>query len=606
MVYLKKRCKLFVFLLSLLKCIKTFINRIRLTNFSLQYRILASFIMLIFIPTIFVLLFIYNIYLNFMSEKVRTYAYETTKEINQNIDSNLKVYTNLTMQIYSNKDIIENMEKSYKDLSEQLEIEKSIRNVLRNLINYDKYVVSSYLISSDGTKYTDGMEFPDIDDRLKYLKIIAEKSDGRVEWVPSEKMKSTFGKDFFIFNAVREIKTSDGTKVGSLMLMLRDDFFEDLYKDINFGNNAKSFIISNDMVVVSSIDKTLNRKRLDDDYLRRVIAMKKGSFINVIDNIRYLVVFSTSDISNWTFVSLIPINELLKEVLGVKNVILLIIILFTTFILILSFIFSSRIAMPVKKLVNAIKQVEEGHFDVSIETRNNDEIGNLSRSFVSMVDKIHGLIRDVKEKEKLKSRAELAALQSQINPHFMYNTLNSIKWIAILNKQENIKNMVSALIDLLKNAAKNNQDVITIRDEIELLKSYTFIQGVRFTNFKTIYNVEKEVMDYKIMKFTLQPIVENSILHGFGKIDRLGEIIISISKLDEKRLHIEIKDNGLGINEKVIGDLLEKEEAAHYNKMGLTNVNYRIKLNYGEDYGLKILSKLGEGTKVELTLPIIQ
>lgn len=124
---------------------------------------------------------------------MKVYTYQIVKEINKNIDSNLKIYTNLTMQIYSNKDIIENMEKVHKDLNEQLEIERTLRDILRSHINYDKYIMSSCLITSDGTGYMDGQEFPDIGERLRLLEKESQKGAGRVRWVPSEKLKSSFG-----------------------------------------------------------------------------------------------------------------------------------------------------------------------------------------------------------------------------------------------------------------------------------------------------------------------------------------------------------------------------------------------------------------------------
>lgn len=576
------------------------------SNSGLQQKILLFFIVVIFIPTVILLVFIYNMYLQFMKEKIQLYTHQMVKEINNNIDSNLKIYSRLTLQIYANKEIIENMKKEHRDFNEQFEIEKTIRAVLRSLISADRYVASAYLITSDHTKYVDGIEFPGLDEEFEKYDRIASKAGGRIVWLPSKEHKDYFGKDYHIFMAVREIKSYDGTRVGTLILVLREEFFADIYKEVYFGENVNSMILTSDLFIVSSMNKDLIGEELSGEgYLQKIARIEEGTFVQNTGGQDFLVVFSTSQITDWKFVSIIPMKDLLKEVWHVRNIMLLIIVLFIFFLFLLSYLFSQRIIFPLKKLLAGIKRVEEGDLNISIDNKHNDEIGRLSRSFESMLTRVRGLLEEVREKEKLKSQLELDALQSQINPHFMYNTLNSIKWMAIINKQDNIKKMLNALMKMLKMAADTSQELITVKDEIELLKSYIFVQSVRFTNFKTEYHIPEEVLSYKIIKFTLQPIVENSIIHGFGSSDRLGVIRISVRHRDEK-LYIEVKDDGVGIKPEEVDTLLNGENGTRYNKLGIRNVHERIVLHYGPEYGLRIRSQFGEGTTVTVILPVIK
>ena len=520
-------------------------DKIKLLNYRLQYKIIISFVIFIFIPTIVVLLVMYNIYFNFMSEKVQMYNYQLISQINTNIDSKLMIYNNLTRQIYSNKDIIENMKKPYHDPYEKSLIEKSVSDVMLSLINVDKYILSAYVITSDGVVFYNGYGTSVPEEDYSSIEQIALKADGRVVWSPTQKNQVVFNE--LAFSATREIKSQDGSRAGTLVVILKETFFEDLYKNVNLAYKANNFIVSDDLTVVSSMNKDVIGKKLEDKYLQKAVSMKKGSFIEKIGDEENLVVFSTSTITGWTFISTTPVKELLSDVYSIRNILIMILIIFIIFLGFLCYILPRSITMPIEKLSQTIEIVQKGCFTVSVDNTNNDEIGSLSRSFNVMIKKLNELVLEVKEKEKEKSKFELVALQSQINPHFMYNTLNSIKFIAGLNKQTAIKNMVSALINLLKNAAKNNDGLISLEEEMYLLQDYIYIQNIRFGNFNIVYHIPEEYKNYKIIKFTLQPIIENSILHGFSENGMFGEVHIYAFIKDEK-LYIVVRDNGRGMD----------------------------------------------------------
>lgn len=574
-----------------------------LFNFKLQHQIVLYFCIFFILPTIIVLVIMYNIYFNYYSNKVQVYTSQLINQVNTTIDSKLMIYNNITRQIYYNTDIINSLQKISPDPYKKMLIEKSVSDTILSLVNVDKYVLSAYILTAGMDIYYVGYGTPAPEENFSKIKELAARGDGRVVWTPTEKTQSVFND--LAFRALREIKSQDGRRAGTLVLIIKEEFFNDLYQNINFGYRSNNFIVTKNLMLVSSKDKKSIGKRMNQTYLKRVVNEGHGNFITSIEGKKSLVVFSSSSITGWTFVSVIPMKEILKDVYTIRNTIALIMLIFLFFLILLTFMLSRRITNPIKKLSDTMKIVQAGHFDVTIENSNNDEIGSLSRSFNTMIGKVNELIQALKEKEKAKAKAELYALQSQINPHFMYNTLNSIKFMAVLNNQDSIKNMVSSLIALLKNAAKNSDELIQIGQEMELIQNYIYIQSVRFGDFSVNYHIPEELKKHKIMKFTMQPVVENSILHGFGGKNIYGNIDIYV-EANQEQIIIRVRDNGLGMDQETLSGLFSEKAANGYSEMGIKNINDRIKLNYGEKYGIHVRSEEGTGTEVLIHLPLIE
>jgi len=220
-----------------------------------------------------------------------------------------------------------------------------------------------------------------------------------------------------------------------------------------------------------------------------------------------------------------------------------------------------------------------------------------------MLGKISDLMEEVRIKEEAKNNEKMKVLSMQIGPHFIYNTLNSIKWMAAVNKQPNIKKMVESLIKLMVSVTYNTNEEIYLHEEIELIKYYCYIQKVRYMNFDIVYNISEDARNCRVIKFILQPVIENCILYAFsGKAD--GGVI-EISAEVQDMLYITIKDNGSGFDTSILNDV-EKSNKDKPDHIGLQNVIERIHLNYGNNYGLIISSEIGEGTTVTVKLPIIR
>lgn len=348
----------------------------------------------------------------------------------------------------------------------------------------------------------------------------------------------------------------------------------------------------------------------DEKVLNKLSALKnqRGSTILKINGKRLLMVYNTMDQSGWKVVSITPIDLLLKDL----NSILVLTVVVTLVCLVIAFIFSSYtstvLTSPIKQLLNSMEKVKNGNFKDKVDFKYNDEIGMLGAQYNDMVDNINNLIGKVYKLQLKEREAELKALQAQINPHFLYNTLDAIFWKAEKSKQKDISEMVYALSRLFRTTLNKGSEFILVREEREFIEHYLLLQSSRFRERLT-YEVDFDplIQDYSIPKLIFQPFVENSITHGMEAYDRTCHIRLT-GKASGERMVFVIEDNGAGISQTAINELLGKahgEEKAAAPKQGyaISNVDQRLALYYDGDYEINITGSPGEGTRVEIIVP---
>lgn len=330
--------------------------------------------------------------------------------------------------------------------------------------------------------------------------------------------------------------------------------------------------------------------------------------IRTVDGESYLTVPIISELTGWTTIGMAPTKELLREVERIRNQLILITVLVLLAVHVISIVLSKQITKNLKRLHNTMKRVREGQLKARPRIDTEDEVGQLSEMFASMMTHVQELMEETEERGRQKREAEYRALQSQINPHFLYNTLNTINYLAKMQQVPNIAEISSSLVELMRFAVDQKRDLIPIREELGLLKRYLSIQRYRFMDRISVsIDAEEDTMDCLIPKFVLQPIVENALLHGFGASpEREGNITIKSYGRGDSDIVIDITDNGSGIAEDHLAEILGPEYGASGQTgtgIGIRNVNDRIRLAFGESYGLSIVSVPGMMTTVELRLP---
>ena len=276
-------------------------------------------------------------------------------------------------------------------------------------------------------------------------------------------------------------------------------------------------------------------------------------------------------------------------------------------VILLNQLVSASIAMPLKKLNNSVKEWETGNMNPSIYIGGSMEVEHLGCTLRSTVEQIRQLMQDIVVEQEEKRKSELDALQSQINPHFLYNTLDSIVWMIEGERYEDAVFMITQLASLFRISLSRGKTVISVEDELKHARNYMNIQKVRYKNiFEVRFDIDPEILQCCTVKLVVQPLLENAIYYGVECMDGDGEIDVNGYRREDD-IYIEVRDNGLGIPENEVEQLLKENNRVHKrgSGVGLLNVHNRIRLRFGEEYGLEIESEPDEGTTVRIHLPYI-
>lgn len=323
------------------------------------------------------------------------------------------------------------------------------------------------------------------------------------------------------------------------------------------------------------------------------------------DKSDHIIVESRFDRQRWTTYLYMPLSELSAEGDILRQNIYLLAFLMLLFLVIISIYLSSVITRPIKKLMTNILHVEKGQFEQVEDIHSRDEIGLLSTRFNRMSRELKGLVSQIQQEEMKKAAAEIRALQSQINPHFLYNTLGSVKWIASMQQADTIVVMTEALIAMLRYAARAEGSMVSVRKELDNLRNYMTIQQVRYYNrIRMDVFADDTLIEQRMPKLILQPIVENAIFHGLAEKEEDGIVTIRIAR-GENGFIIDVHDNGEGMDEetlRLVKATLAGEED-NGESIGLHNVQRRIQLHYGNRYGIECNSAQGAGTTFRICLP---
>jgi two-component system sensor histidine kinase YesM len=416
---------------------------------------------------------------------------------------------------------------------------------------------------------------------------------------------STVNKKVIVATKILQDKNTK-QQFGVLYITINENVFSKLYSNFpTKGNDI--FMIASDGTIVSSNNKSLIGQK-DEDLLNaaKKINNEKIKYIDIKSKGKnYTVLSNYMPIYDFYLVNRVDTKVALDAMYNI-NEIVIICSLIVAFSVIILFFITRKTTKPLRILVKEMSKVTEGNFKNHINLQGGYEIERLSRSFNFMLDDLNAYIDKLLIAQKKQRQAELSALQMQINPHFIYNTLASIKWLALKGDKEKTSETIDSFISLLQNTISNTSETITVDQEIENLKHYVYINEMRYgEDIKTSFYVMPQCMHYKLPKLILQPFIENAFFHAFNG-DKEGRIHVFISEKNNN-LFCEIVDNGTGIDEEQLSKLNSSIplKNKHFTGIGIKNVDDRIKMLYGNEYGVTIRSELGVGTTVNVSLPVI-
>ena len=320
-----------------------------------------------------------------------------------------------------------------------------------------------------------------------------------------------------------------------------------------------------------------------------------------------LVTVKTISYTGWKLVSVVPMKSFSMGMTGMRNLAVLLVALTVLAAVILNQMVSARISKPLRRLNDSVKEWEAGNMEPDIYIGGSMEVEHLGKTLRSTVAQIRQLMDDIVVEQEEKRKSELDALQSQINPHFLYNTLDSIVWMITGERYDDAVFMITQLASLFRISLSKGKTVISIEDEVKHAKNYMNIQKIRYKNsFEIDFQIEEEVLNGCIVKLVLQPLLENAIYYGMEFMDGEGEIYVRGYRRDND-VYLEVEDNGLGMPEEEAAELLNGKERPHKHGsgVGLVNVHSRLKLRFGEDYGLIVHSCPDEGMMVQIHIPYV-
>ena len=566
-------------------------------NINIKNRFL---IILFSITIIFILLtfFIYQIFFKIQNDMLKNIAADILLQMTTNIENEFDKIKNLSAIIMTDAKIQNDLKSFYlaEDEYKRAVIKTDIDARLNKYLFEEKYLNALYIFDNNGYEFYSRIDLPKFDrETKKELINKAKENNGGNTWFT----KKSIIWPLLSLRTIREYEDLSLKTLGTLVIGIDIDSIIESAVNSSLYYDIELAVLLGDIVYLS--DKNFNVNEI-------VNAAKYSDGANIINinKKKYLVNKMKSSSDEWNYLSIFPYHEILK-ILYLVNIFLFIVYLFI-FILIAYFgiKFTKSITNPIEYLANVMKRVEDNKFDIKnyniLEYKKVDEIGVLYKEFKIMLEKIDNLINENYKKQIISKDAQYRALQAQINPHFLYNTLESINWIAKVNNQDKIARMVKSLGNLLR-VSINSKVIFTIKEQIDLLNDYISIQRVRYEERLNANIVSSdEVYSYGIPKLIIQPIVENSIKYGLEVLTGNCDIKVTIAKKKES-IEIIVSDNGPGMKKDFIKKLIKGKIEPKGSGIGFKNIYDRLMMIYRKKFSIKIESEEQKGTSVIITIP---
>ncbi|WP_334074309.1 cache domain-containing sensor histidine kinase [Paenibacillus sp. A14] len=408
-----------------------------------------------------------------------------------------------------------------------------------------------------------------------------------------------------VFTVMRSIQSvSTLQDIGIIAIDVDISLFKEIITPLNDVTHGNALIVDERGRVVYNENQGELGKDLTGSPLLAQATGTKGSFRLEIEGKPYMAVYTVSGQTGWKTIVSIPLEELLAPMKQSRNTMLIMALSIIGFALLVAIIISYALTKPLKRTVQLMKQVQRGKLDVFVNVKYNDEIGMLGSHFNRMIGRIRDLLQEVYETEKSKQKADMLALQNQINPHFIYNTLESIRMLAELNDDDQVAELTYLLGQLLRYSITRSDEIVTVHQELEHVENYLKLLQIRFPGkISYRFSVPEAYMYLPLIKLVFQPVVENAMFHGLEKQEEAGTITIRGWAQNEDVL-FSVQDDGVGMSEERLASLNESLSDGKIDKfgIGLRNVNERLRLYYGESSSMIVDSRPGEGTTVTLRI----
>ncbi|MCR2806992.1 cache domain-containing sensor histidine kinase [Paenibacillus soyae] len=578
-------------------------------NQELARKLIWINFLLVLVPLAAMGIYTFGSFERTMEKNVGSYQLQTVKQITLNIDTYMSELNRLTLTPYSYKEIMDFI-GSEREPGQRLELKEidSLNQFVSSIfINGRIDIMGVSLYGEKGASY---VVLPEsqyvttykLDDSAEWL-VQARERFGQPTFITTHEVQATSGMTYQVFSIARELRSFDtGETLGYIVLDIDPASVRKILLEADPGRKESVYIIDGSGRTVITRDDTPTVLELGAPQGEGTLHLKGDG-----DGDNRLVAYVTSDVTGWTTVSAVPVKELMKDSLIVRNSIALAGFICIGLAMLLSVFLAFRITMPLRKLSRLMRKVEQGELNVAFPVTSADEVGQLGSTFNTMVSKLSELGYLLYETEIREKDAQIAALQSKINPHFLYNTLGSISMYAELEGNREIVTMANNLGKLLRYSLSSRKEEVTLRDELVHVNGYMGIQKIRYEErLRFELDIDEGALDCKVIPLMIQPIVENAINHGIDKGVGEGRIRVS-GRESEGVLTIIVEDDGIGLGtdelELLRTRLRYSKDLGGKTGNGLLNVHRRIVLHFGEPHGVMLESMPFQGLRVIMTLP---
>jgi two-component system sensor histidine kinase YesM len=572
---------------------------------SIQFTISISFTVIAIISMSFVGITLYEKYIEnskqLITQKNKQLIDQASLNLNTYIRNLMNISDTMYYSVIKNKDLAyENMDKEMTLLYEANKdnlISIACFNEKGELIAASPVAMmkNQVLAATQDWFIQANLKIENVHFSTPHVQDLFDDSNYRYYWVVS-------------LSRVVSLTYEGNTSRGILLVDMNFSDIEQLFSKVNAKGEGYVYLTDSEGEIIYHPKQKVIYSNLMEENNKAAAKYEDGSHMEHFQGEDRTVVVKTVGYTGWKIVSVTPIKELAINLNQLKFFTFIVMGISIIVSIIANITISDKVTNPIRMLEDSVRELENGNLDSDIYTGGSHEIQHLGRTIHSMVNQMKILMDDIVKEQEAKRKSELDALQSQINPHFLYNTLDSIVWMVESERYQEAISMVTALASLFRISLSKGKNIISIRDEIEHAKNYLKIQKVRYKDqFSVNIDIAKEIEEYSTIKLIVQPLLENAIYYGVESMRDEGIITIKGYETEED-VYIEVSDNGMGIPLEEQQLLLTDNNRARKrgSGIGLINVHQRIKLYFGEEYGLQIKSELDEGTTIIIHLPKIK
>lgn len=577
---------------------------------SIQNTMMASFSVLMVIAVLVFLFIALNYTTQIIYENSINYTSQIIKQVNYDIDAYMEYLENISSVIATSSDVPRYLFDEQQSEEERTQEKERILTQYKTITESRSDIYNIAAVAENGRNIVNSgddelTEYIDIQSLDWYQAAMSSESGIAISSSHVQNaIKSSYKWVITLSRALYNQQT--GKREGVFFVDLNYSSISDLCKNNNIGNKGYIFILDAQGNVIYHPKQQLMYGGLKTEKIDEIMECDSDYLISEEGEEDKIYTISRSKKTGWIVVGAMNTSELLKDNKQVQILYFIVAAVLLLAVILISSLLSREITKPIRQLRDSMSMVEEGEFEkANVDITTENEIGSLSKSFNVMTERIHTLMDQNVYEQKQKRKIELRALQAQINPHFLYNTLDSIIWMSEAGRNEEVVEMTSALARLLRQSISNDQELVAVEKEIDYVRSYLTIQKMRYQDkLEYSIDIDPEIRFVEIVKLTLQPLVENAIYHGLKYKESKGNLDIR-GFADGKDAVITIRDDGIGMEEQTLAHIFDETEKEHKsNGVGVSNVQKRLQLYFGPEYGISYESKRGEGTMAIVRIPL--